>query len=74
MSINCGQLDVYLKIGQIGSLKFGCYYLQREEASWNVTSHAQKPDFVFRAKRTSPFNRLALELDIYSLAHRLCKM
>ena len=24
-------------------------------ASWNVTSHAQKPDFVFRAKRTSPF-------------------
>jgi len=22
---------------------------------WNVTSHAQKPHFVFRAKRTSPF-------------------
>ena len=22
---------------------------------WNVTAHAQKPDFVFRAKRTSPF-------------------
>jgi len=25
------------------------------EASWNVLAHAQKPDFVFRAKRTSPF-------------------
>ena len=25
------------------------------EASWNVMTHAQKPDFVFRAKRTSPF-------------------
>ena len=25
------------------------------EASWNVMAHAQKPDFVFRAKRTSPF-------------------
>ena len=22
---------------------------------WNVMAHAQKPDFVFRAKRTSPF-------------------
>jgi len=25
------------------------------EASWNVMAHSQKPDFVFRAKRTSPF-------------------
>jgi hypothetical protein len=25
------------------------------QASWNVMAHAQKPDFVFRAKRTSPF-------------------
>jgi len=25
------------------------------EASWNVMVHAQKTDFVFRAKRTSPF-------------------
>ena len=25
------------------------------EASWNVMAHAQKPDFVFPAKRTSPF-------------------
>jgi len=25
------------------------------EASWNVMVHAQKPDFVFRAKRMSPF-------------------
>ena len=25
------------------------------EASWNVMAHAEKPDFVFRAKRTSPF-------------------
>jgi len=25
------------------------------EASWNVMAHTQKPDFVFRAKRTSPF-------------------
>ena len=25
------------------------------QASWNVRAHAQKPDFVFRAKRTSPF-------------------
>jgi len=25
------------------------------EAGWNVMAHAQKPDFVFRAKRTSPF-------------------
>jgi len=25
------------------------------EASWNVMAHAQKPDFAFRAKRTSPF-------------------
>ena len=25
------------------------------EANWNVMAHAQKPDFVFRAKRTSPF-------------------
>jgi len=25
------------------------------EASWNVMAHDQKPDFVFRAKRTSPF-------------------
>ena len=26
--------------------------LQFVEASWNVMAHAQKPDFVFRAKRT----------------------
>ena len=25
------------------------------EASWNVMAQAQKPDFIFRAKRTSPF-------------------
>jgi len=25
------------------------------EASWNVIAHAQKPDYVFRAKRTRPF-------------------
>ena len=25
------------------------------EASWNVMAQAQKPDLVFRAKRTSPF-------------------
>jgi len=25
------------------------------EATWNVMAHPQKPDFVFRAKRTSPF-------------------
>ena len=25
------------------------------EHVWNVMAHAQKPDFVFRAKRTSPF-------------------
>jgi hypothetical protein len=24
------------------------------ETSWNVMAHAQKPDFVFKAKRTSP--------------------
>jgi len=28
---------------------------QLVEAGWNVMAHAQKPDFVFRAKRTSPF-------------------
>jgi len=27
------------------------------EAIWNVMAHAQKPDFVFHAKQTSPFNR-----------------
>ena len=25
------------------------------ESSWNVMAHAQKPDFFFRSKRTSPF-------------------
>jgi len=25
------------------------------EANWNVMAHAQKPEFVLRAKRTSPF-------------------
>jgi hypothetical protein len=25
------------------------------QASWNMMANAQKPDFVFRAKRTSPF-------------------
>jgi len=25
------------------------------DCDWNVLAHAQKPDFVFRAKRTSPF-------------------
>jgi hypothetical protein len=32
------------------------------KADCNMTAHAQKPDFVFRAKRTSPFNLLAPEL------------
>ena len=26
-----------------------------DDCVWNVTAHAQKPDFVFRAKRKSPF-------------------
>ena len=33
------------------------YVARLVEASLNVTAHAQKPDFVFRAKRTSPFKR-----------------
>ena len=48
----------------INSSKFTAYdtkcqnMLQRGQAVdrvWNVMAHAQKPDFVFRAKRTSPF-------------------
>ena len=31
---------------------FLCTYV---DCVWNVMAHAQKPDFVFRAKRTSPF-------------------
>ena len=30
-------------------------YLSTVEVSWNVMAHAQKPDFVLSAKRTSPF-------------------
>ena len=32
-----------------------CLSVVMVEASWNVMAHAQKPEFVFRAKRTSPF-------------------
>ena len=31
------------------------FFTSQLEASWNVKAHAQKQDFVFRAKRTSPF-------------------
>jgi len=34
-------------------IKVGC--VNMVEASWNVMAHAQKPDFVSRTKRTSPF-------------------
>ena len=45
------------------SITVGAIRLQRHldlrstgiDCSWNVMAHAQKPDFVFRAKRTSPF-------------------
>ena len=30
-------------------------WVHQVEASWNMMAHAQKPDFVFRAKQTSPF-------------------
>ena len=30
-------------------------YCSSVDCVWNVMAHAQKPDFVFRAKRTSPF-------------------
>ena len=40
----------------IFQLKSICHrHLYCLDASWNVIAHAQKPDFVFRAKRTSPF-------------------
>ena len=32
-----------------------CRFLLVIHSSWNVMVHAQKPDFIFRAKRTSPF-------------------
>ena len=39
-----------------------------------MMAHAQKPDFVFWAKRTSPFNLLAPEFYMQILAHSVCKM
>jgi len=36
------------------------------EASWTVMAHAQKPDFVFRAKRTSPFKSARLGVRQFS--------
>ena len=37
-------------------------------ASWNVTAHAQKPHFVFRAKRTSPFKSARWGASVQSTA------
>ena len=42
------------------------------EASRNVMAHAQKPDFVFRAKRTSPFKSAGGRQFSRLLAAELC--
>jgi len=42
------------------------------EASWNVMAHAQKPDFVFGAKRTSPFKSAGGRQFIRLLAAEVC--
>jgi len=42
------------------------------EASWNVMTHAQKPDFVFRAKRISPFKSAGGRQFSWILAAELC--
>jgi len=42
------------------------------EASWNVMPHAQKPDFVFRAKRTSPFKSAGRRQFSRLLAAEVC--
>ena len=42
-----------LLVGSCGQFSDKCYHCV--EAGRNVMAHAQKPDFVFRAKRTSPF-------------------
>ena len=42
------------------------------EASWNVMAHAQKPDFVFRAKRRSPFKSAGGRLFSRLLAAEVC--
>ena len=51
LDLNCS------KITPLQSLKSRNFRsrVSQVEASWNVMAHAQKPDFVFRAKRTSPF-------------------
>ena len=42
------------------------------EASSNVMAHAQKPDFVFRVKRTSPFKSAAGRQFSRLLAAKVC--
>jgi hypothetical protein len=42
------------------------------EASWNVMAHAQKPDFVFSAKRTSPFKSAGVRQFSRLLADEVC--
>ena len=46
-----------------------CYAVQ---ANWNVMAHAQKPDFVFRAKRTIPFKSAAGRQFSRLLAAEVC--
>jgi len=42
------------------------------EASRNVMAHAQKPDFVFRGKRTSPFKSVGGRQFSRLLAAEVC--
>jgi len=42
--------------------------LHQEEAGWNVMAHAKKPDFVFRAKRTSQFKSARWDASVHSTA------
>ena len=45
-----------------------CWPLWLVEVSWNVMSHAQKPDFVFRGKRTSLFKSARWGVSVQSTA------
>ena len=46
--------------------------IQWVQASWNMMAHAQKPDFFFRTKRTSPFKSVGGRQFSRLLAAEVC--
>jgi len=57
----CNKFYTYIYHNIVVNVECYIKYLEEEAALlfvdcvWNVMAHAQKPDLVFRAKRTSPF-------------------